>query len=658
MFEEPSVGEQAQQQIIAKTQKGDLFDNKERLEEVKSLSAQHRFFHNQLEFIEVFKERGGFDLINGNPPWLKITFEAKSIISERRPEVEIHDYDANGVDEILEELLESDGDLKELYIREYNEMESTSTFLNGFQNYPLLKGQQTNLYKCILSNTFNITSENGFIGLLHPETIFDDPKGQDFRREIYPRLKYYFRFQNALNLFPEVGHRKKYCSVIYSGSKSDIAFKALNNLFHPSTIDSSFTHNGLGLAEGIKVKDEKTGKFDWNLKGHKDRIVNISIKQLKLFSELFEGGVESESCKLVSFHADSMVAILEVLNSFPIKVAAHEYKTSECLHETNAIKKLKIIKKETKFPIIDDYELIYSGPHFYVAQPIYKTPREKCTEKGHYDIIDLSSIDEEFLPRTNYVPSVEIDKFLSNLDEFDGRNWNDYFKLGWSKMLNLEGERTLQGAILAPKVAHINGLISIIFKSQSELIEFAGLNSSLVFDFFIKTIGASNLTDSRIKALPIDIENHYKPYLFSRTLRLNCLTSLYRELWECNFNKQFSNDSWSKRDGRLADFNELEDKWNNTTPLRNYFERRQALVEIDVIVAISIGLRLEDLIKMYKFQFPVLQQNEDDTWYDNTGNIVFTCSKGLTGVGVDRPVWNTIKDLKAGETYEHTIIEK
>jgi len=42
-------------------------------------------------------------------------------------------------------------------------------------------------------------------------------------------------------------------------------------------------------------------------------------------------------------------------------------------------------------------------------------------------------------------------------------------------------------------------------------------------------------------------------------------------------------------------------------------------------------------------------------WYDTKGNIVFTCSKGLTGVGVDRPIWNTIKDLKAGETYEHTI---
>jgi hypothetical protein len=69
----------------------------------------------------------------------------------------------------------------------------------------------------------------------------------------------------------------------------------------------------------------------------------------------------------------------------------------------------------------------------------------------------------------------------------------------------------------------------------------------------------------------------------------------------------------------------------------------------------SIGLSLQALISIYKGDFAVLRQNEDDTWYDTTGNIVFTCSKGLTGVGVDRPVWKTIKDLKAGETYEHTI---
>ena len=60
-------------------------------------------------------------------------------------------------------------------------------------------------------------------------------------------------------------------------------------------------------------------------------------------------------------------------------------------------------------------------------------------------------------------------------------------------------------------------------------------------------------------------------------------------------------------------------------------------------------------ISIYNIQFPVLQQNEDDTWYDQKGNIVFTCSKGLNGIGVDRPVWNTIREMKEGETYEYTI---
>ena len=53
----------------------DLFDEKERLSLVKDLSNQNRFFHTQLEFIEVFLEKGGFDIIVGNPPWVNIIFD-------------------------------------------------------------------------------------------------------------------------------------------------------------------------------------------------------------------------------------------------------------------------------------------------------------------------------------------------------------------------------------------------------------------------------------------------------------------------------------------------------------------------------------------------------------------------------------------------------
>ena len=37
---------------------------------------------------------------------------------------------------------------------------------------------------------------------------------------------------------------------------------------------------------------------------------------------------------------------------------------------------------------------------------------------------------------------------------------------------------------------------------------------------------------------------------------------------------------------------------------------------------------------MYRVQFPVMQQNERDTWYDMQGRLAFTVSKGLVGVGL------------------------
>lgn len=67
---------------------------------------------------------------------------------------------------------------------------------------------------------------------------------------------------------------------------------------------------------------------------------------------------------------------------------------------------------------------------------------------------------------------------------------------------------------------------------------------------------------------------------------------------------------------------------------------------------------------MYRIQFPVLQQNENDTWYDSKGDIVYTCSRGLGGVGVDTKIWEQIRGeisedgmtyAGTSETYEHTI---
>lgn len=224
-------------------------------------------------------------------------------------------------------------------------------------------------------------------------------------------------------------------------------------------------------------------------------------------------------------------------------------------------------------------------------------------------------------------------------------------------MVNNAGERSFINGILIKKSTHANNIISITFQEEAKLIEFTGLTASILYDFYIKALGASNLTENRLASMPLGINKRYFAELAVRVLRLNALNTHYKDLWEKNWIEEFKSIVWGKEDLRLSEFNRLTRGWKWETPLRNWFERRQALVEIDVITAMALDLTLEELILIYNVQFPVLQQNEDDTWYDTKGNIVFTCSKGLTGVGLDRPVWDTIKDMKAGEIYPH-IIEK
>ena len=84
-------------------------------------------------------------------------------------------------------------------------------------------------------------------------------------------------------------------------------------------------------------------------------------------------------------------------------------------------------------------------------------------------------------------------------------------------------------------------------------------------------------------------------YLFVRILRLNCLTKYYAKLWDDNYVEKFKNETWSNEDKRLSPFSIIEKQWDYKNALRNQFERRYAILEIDVISGQALGLSLDDL---------------------------------------------------------------
>jgi hypothetical protein len=641
-FEESTFGV-AQSKIIEKTEQSNLFDKKERLSIVKDLSIQNRFFHSQLEFIEVFLERGGFDVIVGNPPWLKLKFEEKDLISEIFPEVEIRNTSAPKVRETRNDFLSVDIQ-KNIYHNDYIHTESSSVFTNADQNYYLLLGQQTNLYKCILTNSFNLKNSKGLIGLIHPEGIYDDPKGRSLRNKVYKELIYHFQFSNVTGSFHEVSRTVIFGINIYgSENRNKINFISINNLYSASTVDGCFSHNGMGFCDGMKIKNQLTGKYEWNTQPHRDRLIFHNNETLSKISKTFENSNEFESAKLISIHSKSVLSVINKFNEIELKVKDIDFLSSEGFHETNAQNE-GIIKRETRESNVSKYELIIGGPHFFISSPFNKNPYDKCVFNAHYDTVDLTLEENDFSPKTNYIPNLDIDSFRNKIQGINNTPWVDEFKVCFSKMLSIAGERTLQPAILPPKVSHTNSVLSLIFKDLFNVVDFTGICSSLVMDFYVKTIGASNLTDSRIKSFPIDINKKIIPWVRSRVLMLNCVSIHYNVLWNYLYNVSWNEQTWSKSDTRLNSFYDLSHEWNIKTTLRNPYSRRWALVELDVLIAMSIGLSLEELCSIYLIQFPVVQKYEDDTWYDCKGNIVFTNnSKGISGIGISRSEWDKIR---------------
>jgi hypothetical protein len=151
-------------------------------------------------------------------------------------------------------------------------------------------------------------------------------------------------------------------------------------------------------------------------------------------------------------------------------------------------------------------------------------------------------------------------------------------------------------------------------------------------------------------------------------LSLNCLTTHYADLWSECWDDSFQQQRWAKDDPRLPNsfFRNHTPTWQRDCALRTDYARRQALVEIDVLVAQALKLSLDELITIYRVQFPVMQQYERDTWYDMNGRIVFTNSKGLSGVGFPRKGkgrganreigWDDIQTMTSG-TVSRTIMD-
>jgi hypothetical protein len=631
------------------------------LNTVHQIAAAQGFFHWELRFASVFAD-GGFDLQVGNPPWVRPRWEETPVLAEYDPWFELADKPPVPEQNHRKTNLLAVPRQRRYFLQELTQQVGTRTFFSSIATYDLLSGTQPDLYRAFMIRTWRSIGRSGTVGLLHPDTHLVGDAERFLRAASYRRLRLHGDFVNSGNrFFPPPVNRSSHFGMHIYGLPKQIRFAHLSWLLSAVEFPQS-----LALAEAGKLPDswDSEGSLpsvkyrgEWDSRAHPARVVWIDSEMLATWQRA--SGSEQQSVEytrlLNPVSAAEQGAILafaeiqERLGKFGPRISRG--------YDESSAKKSGFIVWRLHDPNSWS-EIILKGPQIGVATPFYKQPPETGT-KGRPQ--DLTALPSDALPRSEYARSIEMDTYIREQDrwisqrEFDEirlmgpvvnssdidiarHPYTEFYRVMWREMIPDDTDRSLFPALYPPGPAHIHGVRSMSMKSDMETALVAGFWAGLPIDYLLRVTKTEHFDVTNVRLMPdVSPDHQLAGALLLRALRLNCLTTAYASLWEELYNDPWCDESWEVDWPSIEPLGAVGRRWEHPTPLRTEYERRAALVEIDALVAVWLGITEEQLEAIYPARYPVLADYEEVTWFDANG-------RKIAGN------WNT---YGTGQTKEH-----
>ena len=195
-------------------------------------------FHWPLEFPDVM-ERGGFDVVVGNPPWEKFTVLAREFFSN----IEEIAGESNAAkrDKAIEKKLKQTPELAQAWDDARRGAAARGEFARSSGRFPKTAVGELNLYPLFAELGISITKKSGWMGMVLKSLMFTGSTWRNFTDSLVSdgRLYSVFDFRNSEMLFSSVDSNERFSLATMGPAQPESCIQLAVGLTKPSQLSDN-----------------------------------------------------------------------------------------------------------------------------------------------------------------------------------------------------------------------------------------------------------------------------------------------------------------------------------------------------------------------------------------------------------------------------------
>ncbi len=446
----------------------------------EAVTARRPFFHWALEFPEVFFDRGGFDVVIGNPPWNTLSPDVKEFFGTYDPTV------------IRRGVPKPEQDARKDELREVHEIDAAwrreSRFLYEMSNYAkpeagrfswftadgqLRKGD-ANVFRLFVERAYRLLRTGGRLSQVLPDSFYVSSPATGVREHLLSDglLESCWAFENRKGIFPIHRSVKVVLLVAQCGGGPTIAFRAA----FLTGKDAAGRDRAVGLDSLPHVLAE--------LDASAPVLTTEQIRALSPATLAFPELQTALDAEIVSHCAAAVPPLnldergwrLTYCTELHADRDAYRFKDAAFLESIGATRS----GLRWTAPNGDEWWPLVEGASYYNLE----FPSPGYAFKAWVNAPDIRSITGRLNP--------------------DGSSVADHYRISWRDVARTTDERSAIACVLPPRTIakHTAPTTWGGSLTATRIFTLAGLMTSLVFDGLVRFLGKGHLTYGAVNSVP------------------------------------------------------------------------------------------------------------------------------------------------------------